>query len=254
MLTNERGKGWQEHQPSIERDPVSSAFAVVMSSSTRRAPCSVPGASEEWMVMSHALVRHEQYSRHLRERSPVRTVVEVRGVFKSLSEQLLWFAEVITGDSKLAARCVINASKLAEYNSKLFRNWLAQWAQNATVRSSLAAMHAEILHTAKTRYERVQCPHGGHEALSSGEVAALQQWPASELTSHLDPLSRVVLILRGVQQEAIQNCALTLGVPRAAILAAYCGANDWLARGTVSLSNQCQAGLMPSLVQSLRKP
>jgi hypothetical protein len=159
------------------------------------------------------------------------SAVEIQDVFEAQSEQLLWSAEVITGDSKLAALCVIDASKLAGNNSAIFRDWLEQWARNATVRASLAHMHAQISHTAETRYEHVQCSHGGHEPLSSGEVAALQQWPPSELASHLDPLSRAVLILRGVQHAAVQECALTLGVPRTMVLAAYCNAIDWLARG-----------------------
>jgi hypothetical protein len=170
------------------------------------------------------------------------SVVEIREVFESLSEQLLWFAEVITGDPSMAAQCVIDASNLTEKNSTIFRDWLAQWARNATVRNSLAHMHAQIVQAAELKYERAQCPHGGHETLSSGEVAALQQWPASELASHLDPLSRAVLILRGIQHAAIQDCALTLGVSRTAILAAYCGGINWLMGGTVPVATSAGQG------------
>lgn len=174
---------------------------------------------------------------------------EVRDVFESQSEQLRWLAEVITGDSQLAAQCVIDASKLTENNSAIFRDWLAHWARNATVRCSLGHMHTQISHTAEARYERAKCFHGGHEALSNGEVAALEQWPALELAAHLDPLSRAVLILRGVQHAAIQDCALTLGVSRAVALAAYCGAIDWLEHGTVSQSDEHQQGSAPYLVR-----
>jgi len=167
---------------------------------------------------------------------------EVRDVFESQSEQLRWLAEAITGDSQLAARCVIDASKLTENNSAIFRDWLAHWARNATVRCSLDHMHTQISHSAEARYERVQCSHGGHEVLSSDAAAALEQWPAWELAAHLDPLSRAVLILRGVQHAAIQDCVLTLRVPRTAILAAYCSAIDWLARGIAPRSNEFQPG------------
>lgn len=107
------------------------------------------------------------------------------------------------------------------------------------MRCSLDHMHVQISHSAEARC-RVQCFHGGHEVLSSHEVAALEQRPASELAAHLDPLSRAVLILRGVQRAAIQDCALTLGVPRTAILAAYCNAIDWLARGIAPRRNEYQ--------------
>jgi hypothetical protein len=200
-----------------------------------------------WLNKNNA---SEILSRDPRIASPT----EIRNVFESQSEQLLWLAGAITGDPTLAARCVIDASKLTENNSALFRDWLAQWARNATVHSALDQMQAQISHAAETSYERVRCPHDGHETLSNGEVAALEQWPSSELAACLDPLARAVLILRGVQHAAIQDCALRLNVSRAAILAAYCHAIDWLSRGTASLCNEYQPASVLELAKSLQKP
>lgn len=182
------------------------------------------------------------------------STVEIRDVFESQREQLLWLAEVITGDPKLAAQCVIDASKITETSSTIFRDWLAKWARNATVRSSLAHMHAQISHTAEAGYEGVPCPPEGHDVLSSSEVAALMECPASGIASQLDPLSRAVLILRGVQHAAVQDCALTLAVSRAVILAAYRRATDWLTHRPAAPSDEFLPGSVPGLAQSLQRP
>lgn len=165
------------------------------------------------------------------------SVAEIRETFASLNEELLWLAEVITADVSVAAGCVINATRLSENHSTIFRDWLAQWARIATIRGSLDHVRAEISSTAEQKYQYVRCSHRGHEVLSSGEAAALQRWPAMTLAAQLDPLSRAVLILRGIEHAAIQDCALNLSVPRAAVLSAYCGALGWLASGTASQCN-----------------
>ena len=166
------------------------------------------------------------------------SIAEIRQTFESLNEELLWLAEVITGNAGMAAECVINATQLSENHSTIFRDWLAQWARNATVRASLNHMRTRYLSVAGEKYQHLRCSHGGHEVLSGGEVAALQQWPAMTLAAHLDPLSRAVLILYGVEHAAIHDCVLTLRVPRAAVLAAYCDATGWLAEQTLSPCNE----------------
>ena len=181
------------------------------------------------------------------------SVAEIRETFESLNEELLWLAEVITGDADVAAECVIDATKLSERQSTMFQDWLAQWARNATVRSSLDHMRARISRAAHENYQHGRCSHRGHDFLSSGDAAALQQWPAMTLAAQLDPLARTVLILRGVEHAAIQDCALNLSVPRAAVLAAYCGAVGWLARGTVSQCNEREPMFTCDLAHSLQK-
>jgi hypothetical protein len=166
------------------------------------------------------------------------SVVEIREKFELMNDELIWLAEVITGDAGMAAECVINATRLSKNHSAIYRDWLAQWARKATVRRSLEHMREQILSAADEKYQQAGCSHGGHNALSSGEITALQQWPGVTLAAHLDPLSRAVLILRGVEHAAVQDCALTLDVPRAAIQSAYCTAVGWLTRGTVSQCNE----------------
>lgn len=182
------------------------------------------------------------------------SVAEIREQFESLNEELLWLAEVITGDAAVAADCVINATKLSESHSTIFRDWLAHWARNATIRASLDHVRARIAHVAEETYRDVRCPHGQHEVLSSGEAAVLQRWPAMTLAAHLDPLSRTVLVLRGIEHAAIQDCALNLNVPRAAVLAAYCGAVGWLTGGTtVSQCNTREPMFACGLAMPLQK-
>ena len=181
------------------------------------------------------------------------SVAEVRATFESLNEELLWLAEVITGDGCVAVDSVINATKLSESHSTIFRDWLAQWACNATIRVSLDHVRARIVRAAEETYQHVHCPHREHEVLSSGETAALQQWPAMTLAAQLDPLARAVLVLRGVKHAAIQDCALNLGVPRAAVLASYCAAVGWLARGTAQQCNKREPMFARDLAPSLQK-
>jgi hypothetical protein len=189
----------------------------------------VPDVSYEWMAM-HWLCRNKHLKTSLGQ-SRFASAAEIIQGFNAQSKQLQWIAEVITGNAILAAQCVVNARAIAESDSGVFRDWLVQWARTATVRNSLAPMHERILQAAELRYEDVGCAHGGHETLSIHEVTALQQRSPSVLASNLDDLARAVLILRGVQHAASQDCALTLGVSRVKISAAYCVAIDWLSRG-----------------------
>jgi len=181
------------------------------------------------------------------------SVAEVRETFESLNDELLWIAEVITGDSCLAVDCVINATKISESHSTIFRDWLAQWARNATIRVSLGHVRARIVRAVEETYQHVHCTHREHEVFSSSETAALQRWPAMTLAAQMDPLARAVLILRGVKHAAIQDCALNLGVPRAAVLAAYCAAVGWLARGTVPQCNERDPMFTFGSTRSLQK-
>lgn len=181
------------------------------------------------------------------------SVAEVRETFESLNEELLWLAEVITGDAGVAAECVVNAATLSESRSTIFRDWLAQWARNATVRSSLDHVRAEIRRTAEEKYQHVRCSHREHKVLSSDEISALRCWPAMTLASHLDPLSRAMLILRGIEHAAIQDCALNLSVPRSVVLASYCRAIGWIMRGTVSQFHERDSMFARDLAPSLQK-
>jgi DNA-directed RNA polymerase specialized sigma24 family protein len=181
------------------------------------------------------------------------SVAEIRETFESLNAELFWLAEVITGDAGVAADCVVNATRLSESRSAIFRDWLAQWARNATVRSSLDHVRAEIWLTAEEEYQHVRCSHREHKVLSSDEISALQCWPAMTLSSHLDPLSRAVLILRGIEHAAVQDCALNLGVPRSAVLASYCGAIGWITCGTVSQFQERESMFADGLTPSLQK-
>jgi len=212
-----------------------------------------PAPPNEWSVMIMFWFKKND-ARKISPRDPrFASAAEIRETFESLNEELLWLAEVITGNAGVAADCVINATKLSESHSTIFRDWLAQWAHKATIRVSLDHVRARISRAAEEKYQHVHCSHAGHEVLTSAEAAALQQWPALTLAAQLDPLSRTVLILRGVEHAAVQDCALNLSVPRAAVLAAYCSAVGWLSRGTVSQFHEREPMFARDLAPSLQK-
>lgn len=143
--------------------------------------------------------------------------------FELRTEQLHWLAEVITGDPKLADQCVIDGRSLANRNSGVFRDWLGQWARSATIRSSVDCVRTEIA-ASEVKYEQARCVHSGHGAFSVEKADAIQTLPPEVLVSTLDPFARAVMVLRGVQRAAIQECALTLRSTRAAVNTAFCSA------------------------------
>lgn len=154
---------------------------------------------------------------------------ELGEAFSVQREHLLWLAQVVTGDGELASKCCVDARRLSKGSSGMFRDWLLQWARVATVRSAVECVREGIGEHA-AQYETSRCPHGGHASFTLEELEWLGEVEVSTLISELDSFARAVLVVRGVQGAAIQECALTLGASRSAVMSAHCHILRWLTR------------------------
>ncbi len=162
---------------------------------------------------------------------------EISEAFTAQREHLLWLAHVITGDAELASRCCVDAQRLSSGGPAMFRDWLLHWARSATVRAAIDSTRQNIhRHTAK--YDGLKCAHGGHSCFTTADLESLEKLGVLPISSGLDSFARSVLVLRGVQSAAIQECALMLGASRSAVMAAHCEALDWMARALQQDQNQ----------------
>lgn len=172
---------------------------------------------------------HCRYSRrevHAVGESKFATAAEIHSGFDEQAELLHWLAEVITGDAQLARECVIDARDLSSKNSAVFRDWLVKWAKTATVRRAIELARPNL--SVDSVHAQTGCTHHHHEPLSEEQIVELLRIPAKDLIAGLDGISRAVLILRGVQHAAVQDCVLTLGVTRGTVTGALCNAYQWL--------------------------
>jgi hypothetical protein len=153
---------------------------------------------------------------------------QLNAAFDSDSTFLLWLAEVITGDSKVAEECLVDARTISEQQSGLFVDWLAQWARSATIQQAIQRAHGQIL-CASHNYDQIRCPHGGHVPTPLEDFRQLHLVSAQEIVSELDPFVRAVGILRGVSRCAIQDCSIRLAATRTSVAAACCVFEQWTA-------------------------
>jgi len=156
----------------------------------------------------------------------VLTTAEIQNPFADQSESLHWTALIVTGTPEMAERSVIDATGLAETNSREFRDWLVLWAHLATGRRALNAVRSSIQETA-SRYADWTCSHKGHEPLSWAEIRRLQELDAARVVQQLDVLARAVLVLHGCHGASFEDCALLLNVSRQSAVGAYCTALEW---------------------------
>src|SRR5271165_1114123 len=107
------------------------------------------------MYWLHLTGRQKKLSAAMRSRS------EIQDPFADQTKSLLWTALIITGDSELAERSIIDATGLAKTGSSDFRDWLVLWAHLATARAALNAVRSSIQETAK-RYIDSSCSQHSH--------------------------------------------------------------------------------------------
>ena len=110
--------------------------------------------------------------------------------------------------------------------SGVFRDWLVHWARSATTRVASETVQTLISASANSHAD-VPCDHSDHDVLSDEGIRSLYQVNPEEIAGALDPLSRCVLVLRGVQHASISDCSLLLRVPRRCVISAYCRALRW---------------------------
>jgi hypothetical protein len=152
---------------------------------------------------------------------------EVRATFDSEHEHLFWLALLITADEKFATSAVVDAATLSTGgNHPVFHDWLVQWARSATIRSAAALLRSEFKLCAQ-QHKGMQCDHVEHAPLSKEQVESLHGI-GHESIATLDPLARAVLVFRSIEHAALQDCALSLGVTRSDVTAAYCRALTWV--------------------------
>ncbi len=161
----------------------------------------------------------------------VLSTAEIQDPFADQSESLRWTALMITGSAELAERSMIDATGLAETNSRDFQDWLVLWAHLATARTALNAVRSSIQETAK-RYADWTCSHHSHEPLSMHETRTLQELDPNRVIQQLDVLARSVLVLRGCHGASFEDCVFLLNVPLQSAIGAYCTAVEWYGEST----------------------
>lgn len=157
----------------------------------------------------------------------IATAGEIRLVLDEEHDYLYWIALLITGDPVLAAKSLIDAGQLSATSGGVFYDWLMRWARSATARVAAQSMH-DVITAAAAQYGGYACEHASHEVLFEDEVGLIHQLDPQQVITELDPFSRAVLVLRGMQSASISDCALLLEVSRRSVIGAYCRALRWL--------------------------
>jgi DNA-directed RNA polymerase specialized sigma24 family protein len=156
----------------------------------------------------------------------MRSMTQTQDPFADQRESLYWTALMITGDTELAERSIIQATRLAVTSSRDFRDWLVLWAHLATARTALNTVRSSIQETAKS-YADWTCSHHSHEPLSLAETRVLQELDTNLAIQQLDPLARAVLVLRGCHGAFFEDCMFLLDVPVQSAVGAFCTAVEW---------------------------
>ena len=151
---------------------------------------------------------------------------EIESAFADQRDYLYWIALLITGDGALADLAVVNASALSANYSSVFRDWLIGWATYATVRAAVREVR-DLISTSASYLADSFTEHCDDNVLSDDHIASLRHMDPREIIAALDPLARSALVLRGIQQASIADCALLLDLSRSIVTAAYCQALRW---------------------------
>jgi DNA-directed RNA polymerase specialized sigma24 family protein len=151
---------------------------------------------------------------------------EIQTAFTEQRDYLCWIALLITGDKAVAEQAVVDGSKLSEFRSGVFRDWLFVWANHATMRTAVRAVR-DLIFAAASRYAGASSDYAGYEVLSDDEIRSLRHVDPLHIIAELDPLARSALVLRGIQHDSIPDCALLLDLPSRIVTVAYCHALRW---------------------------
>jgi nucleotide-binding universal stress UspA family protein len=177
------------------------------------------------MSLFHPDIRGAEFRNHA-------SVGEVVACFHHEKGLLRRLAFLITGDQATADQSVINACEITLHGSAPFRDWLLEWAKVATITSAISRK-ADAIRACEADYKDQSCTDVEHLWQVDGEQRAaslhvILQTDPQQVIAELDPLCRVVLLLRTAIRSSIQDCVLRLNVCRAAVLAANARAMTWL--------------------------
>jgi DNA-directed RNA polymerase specialized sigma24 family protein len=164
--------------------------------------------------------------KHERPQNSFASSDEIQSAFVDQRDYLNWIALIITGDHALTDQAVVNASELSASYSSVFRDWLIQWTNIATVRAAVREVR-DLISASASRYIGSRCEHPDNDVLSDDQIGSLRRVDTLDIVAALDPLARSALVLRGIQHFPIADCALLLDVPRRSVAAAYCQALRW---------------------------
>lgn len=154
--------------------------------------------------------------------SAVASSCEMETVFKDV----YWIALLITGEAAVANESILCASQLSASAGGVFCDRLIRRVRSVTARSAVRTAR-RLISTSASNYAAASPERSGFKVLSDEEIRSLYQVNPREVTTELDPLSRSVLVLRGMQRASISDCELLLAVPRRYIINAYCHAMLW---------------------------
>jgi len=160
---------------------------------------------------------------------------EIVTCFQDQRNVLGRLAFLITGDQATADQAVVHACEITLQGNSPFRDWLLEWAKAATIASAISH-GTEAIRICEAAYTDRRCPHVEHLGDADKRASSLDLIlgaDAQKLLAELDPLCRAVLVLRFAIRSSIQDCALRLNVPRAAVLGANCHSMTWLHDGHV---------------------
>ncbi len=151
------------------------------------------------------------------------TLDDMQRAFTQHQPELEWFAYFITGDEVIAQDCVVDARSLSvSQHNQVFEDWLLEWARYATVRSAIQRQRERRLLQDKAP-EQERCAHSAHEPLSASSVEFVED-NTEALTKRLSALSRIALVVYGIQKHSLCEAAILAGVPARRVKAAYCAA------------------------------
>lgn len=160
------------------------------------------------------------------------SAAEIIACFRDERNLLGRLAFLIVGDQAAADLAVSQACEITLQGNSPFRDWLLEWAKSATIASAIS-LQREAIRRYEAMYRDRRCPHVEHlcqidDARRAASLALIVQMDAIGIIAELDPLCRVILVLRIAIRSSVQDCSLRLNVSRAAVLAANCLAMTWL--------------------------
>ena len=138
----------------------------------------------------------------------------VQRVLDNNGEELLWVAEVMTGNRQAGEQSLSEAVALAKAAQYVGQEWMLSWMQRLLVHVALRRISEQI---------RELSPRiGGQRDMALARVPArtydrlrLRSIPPQRIIASLNVLERCCFILYAYFEYPVLDCALLLGCPRA---------------------------------------
>lgn len=163
----------------------------------------------------------------MRRRSRWTAMENIRSAFRDYHDALHWLASLVVDDEKLASACIVDACLVAERQSQTFHEWLIYWAGIATVRCAIEKQHPRIAELTRSNAQHSEQADLERPTLSQNQWRAMIE-NSSLIRAHIDLLSRLVLVVRGIGGNSYRETAVELGTTTDAAKHAYAVAFDTL--------------------------